>query len=181
MFRLALSTGQMRSIEAADEAVYRAARWIKQFHECEYLHIGWSDHPPGTDIADLLAKYGFVRVPRFEFNAIRAVLETYGPVLIRGAFWHRSKNEAAVPLPEISLTQVSTYEPGEHAIVLTGYWDGFQPRILYRDPSHPDRHFVVGLSRLQERIEPAGGIFYLACASLAKPCEHVVAAKASSK
>lgn len=173
MFHLELSTREIRLINDVRGAAYQAARWIKQFHEARYLHIGWMDHGPDTHFPDLLNKYGFIRVPCFELNSIRMHLQTHGPMLVAGAFSHLPHNQRAVPVPEMRLWAVSHYEQDDHAILLNGYWDGFQPKMLYRDPAYPEIQFVAELGLVRDRMDAQAGLFYLNCPAFPKPCRHV--------
>jgi len=173
MFHIPLSTDETRLIVSAPGAVYQAARWIKQFHQASYTHIGWLDHPEGMAVAEVLNKYGFLRTPRFEFNAVRELLQTYGPLLISGAFAHLAGHETVLPVAEMTVVRVSSYEDRDHAVIVNGYWDGFAPRLLYRDPSHAARQFAVELSRLKDRLDLSAGVHYLNCASFPKPCAHM--------
>lgn len=160
-------------IVSAPGAAYQAARWIKQFHKCPYRHIGWGDHPEGAKTTDVLARHGFLAVSRFELNQIRLLLQTYGPLLIEGSFTHLAQNEVQLPVSELTLMNVSVYEEGGHAVLLNGYWDGFDPLLLYRDPAHPERQFAIELSRLRGRLDVSAGIHYLSCPSFPKPCAHM--------
>jgi hypothetical protein len=135
--------------------------------------VGIGDHTEGTPVADVLQKYGFVRIPRFELNQVRLLLETYGPLLIEGNFSHLAHHEVPEPIPEMHLVRVSSYREGAHALIVNGYRDGFAPSLLYRDPAHPDRQFVGELSRLLKRLDPGAGIHYLNCMKFPKPCPHV--------
>jgi hypothetical protein len=173
MFHVALSTEEIRLITVAPEAPYQAARWIRQFHGAQYSHIGFQDHFPDTPLHDVLDKHGFIRVPRFELNAIRQLLQTYGPILLKGAYSHVAQNEATVPAPGISLTRVTVYEAADHAVLINGYWDGFEPQLLFRDPAHPQRQFVDSAPGLLARQAVDAGIFYMNCAAFPKPCVHV--------
>jgi hypothetical protein len=173
VFHIELSTQEIRLIGSVPGPAYQAARWIRQFHRTLYAHIGFMDHLPGAPVPEVLEKHGFVHVPRFELNSIRLLLQTYGPLLIKGSFSHVAQNESVVPVPEMALMRVTRYEDGDHALVLNGYWDGFRPSLLYRDPQHPHRQFVDEAARLLERQEPGVGILYHNCPAFPKPCPHV--------
>lgn len=173
MFHVRLATDEIRLIVSAPGAVYQAARWIKQFHKSPYRHIGWGDHPGGAKPADVLARHGFLSISRFEFNQIRLLLGTYGPALMEGSFAHLAQNQVSIPVSEMTLLRVASYETGSHAVILNGYWDGAAPELLYVDPAHPDRQFAVELARLRERLDAAAGIHYLSCSSFPKPCTHM--------
>ena len=173
MFHLRLATDEVRSIVSAPGAVYRAARWIKQFHKSPYQHIGWGDHPAGAKPAGVLANHGFLCVSRFEYNQIRLLLETYGPLMIERTFAHLTQNEVLLPVSEMTLLNVAAYEESSHAVVLNGYWDGLAPMLLYRDPAHPERQFAVELARVQQRLDSSAGLHYLSCSSFPKPCAHM--------
>ena len=176
MFRIELSTEEIRPIGSVPGSAYQAARWIRQFHRLPYSHIGCMDHLPGAPLPGVLEKHGFVRVPRFELNSIRLLLETYGPLLITGSFSHMPHNESVVPVPEMALMRVNCYEDGDHALILNGYWDGFRPSLLFRDPAHPHRQFVDEVAPLLGRQESGVGIFYQNCPAFPKPCPHVAKA-----
>ena len=179
MFHVPLPIDQIDRILGAPGAVFQCARWVRGFHRGDFAHIGWSDHGPHTDIDTLLAKYGFLRVPRFELNAVRLLLATYGPLLIRGAFAHASHDEASVPIPEMPLVRVTRFRDDRHAIVVNGYWDGPIPRILYRDPAHPRTQFVCDLGKLRSRLDATGAFFYLNC--MTSPCAHLKREPAKSE
>ncbi len=152
----------------APNPIFQAARWIKAFHRADYRHIGWLDHGPETDLAELLIKYGFVRVARFELNAARLLMESRGPLLARGAFYHSGEHESPIFVPGIALTGVNVFAGRDHAIVLNGYWDGPKPRLLYFDPAYPLRQFVCELDRFCSRLHQP--LFYLNC--VGSPCPH---------
>lgn len=173
MFCIGLSTNEIGQIGSAPGAAYQSARWILQFHESRYFHVGMGDHSEGTPVAPVLEKYGFVRVPRFELNQVRLLLETYGPLLIQGSFSHLAHNEVPEPIPEMPLVRVSSYQEGAHALILNGYRDGFVQTLLYRDAAHPERQFVEEVPRLWKRLDPEPGILYLNCTRFPKPCPHV--------
>lgn len=173
MFSIDLSTPELRLITTAPVAAFQAARWIRHFHCLSYSHIGFTHHGQNVPAPEVLDKLGFIRVPRFELNAIRLLLQTYGPLLVRGEFSHRIQNEELVPYPKKTLLRVSSYEPGDHALILNGYWDGFHPLLLYRDPSHPHRQFVADVEIVNRRLDADSGIFYVNCAAFPKPCLHV--------
>jgi len=167
-----LSTADIECVLSAPAVVYQAARWIKRFHQAHYAHIGWTDHPGGIPFSRVLHYYGFVRVPLFDYNNIRLLLNTYGPLMITGMFAHLEQDETALPARERRLIRVTTYQAGDHAIVLNGYWDGFTPRLLYRDPAHPARQFALDLSRFWDLLDSRAGLYYLHC-MLPKPCAHL--------
>jgi hypothetical protein len=173
LFHIELSTAEIRLIGSVPGAAYQAARWIRQFHRSAYSHVGFMDHLPDTPVSDVLEKHGFVRVTRFELNSIRLLLKTFGPLLIKGSFSHLAQNESVVPVPEMALMRVNFFEDGDHALVLNGYWDGFKPSLLYRDPAHPHRQFVDESARILGRQEAGVGIFYQNCPAFPKPCPHV--------
>ncbi|HML18840.1 MAG TPA: hypothetical protein VK419_17535 [Bryobacteraceae bacterium] len=176
MFHIELSTEEIRLIGTAPGVAYQAARWMKQFHRLSYSHIGWNDHADDMPVSDVLNKYGFLRVPRFELNAVRLLLETYGPLFIKGALSHLAQHETQLPVAEMTLFRVSSYQDADHAVILNGYWDGIKPSLLFRDPAHPQRQFLVEMSVLCERLDARAGILYLNCPTLSKPCPHVTAA-----
>lgn len=180
MFSIELSTAEQRTIAGVPGAPFQMARWLKHFHGERYAHIGWLDHQPGSPVGEVLNKYGFIRVPRLELNALRTLLRTYGPVLLRGRFAHLAQNRTQVPIPEMRLWQVRRYEEADHAVLLNGYWDGFHPRLLYRDAQHPQCQLVVALDRVRERMDLDFGLFYLNCAAFPKPCVHVTTATGSA-
>ena len=173
MFRIDLPAEDFRLIEMAPELAYRAARWVRRFHQTPFSHVGCGDHEIGTPFHEVLEKHGFVRTPRFELNSIRLLLQTYGPLLISGSFSHLAQHESSTLVSETPLVRVSRYEDGDHVLILNGYWDGFEPRLLYRDPSHPHRRFVDEASRLLARCETGAGILYQNCPSFPKPCPHL--------
>lgn len=176
MFHIELSTEEIRLIGTAPGAGYQAARWIKQFHRLSYSHIGWSDHADDTPVSDVLTRYGFVRVPRFELNAARLLLETYGPLFVQGALSHLAQHETQLPVAEMTLMRVTSYRDADHAVILNGYWDGKVPCLLFRDPAHSERQFVVEMSVLCDRLDPGAGVLYVNCPTHSKPCPHVAAA-----
>ena len=173
MFSIDLSTEELRLITTAPGAAYQAARWIKHFHRLSYSHIGFTHQGLTVAVPEVLDKLGFIRVPRFELNAIRLLLQTYGPLLVRGEFSHLTQNEVLVPYPKKILVRVSSYEPGDHALIVNGYWDGFHPLLLYRDPSHPQRQFVADVEVVNRRLDAGSGIYYVNCAAFPKPCLHL--------
>ena len=78
-----------------------------------------------------------------------------------------------VPYPKKTLLRVSSYESGDHGLILNGYWDGFHPLLLYRDPAHPHRQFVADVEVVHRRLDTGSGIYYVNCAAFPKPCLHV--------
>jgi hypothetical protein len=173
VFRIELSAEHIRMITAAPGAEYQAARWVKHFHQADYSHIGIMDHRADTKAAALLAGYGFIRVPRFELNSARSLLQTHGPLLIRGSLSHFAHHEEFIQMPEGTLVRVGSYQERHHAVVVNGYVDGFRPKLLYRDPAHPLLQFVIELARLHAVVDE---VFYLSCPVFPKPCAHVVSA-----
>jgi hypothetical protein len=174
VFLTTLPVVERLSGSSAPRPIYQCARWIKQFHQAEYAHIGWNDHDRETAGSAVIVRYGFIAVPRIELNQLRQLLQEHGPLLATGSFSHFAQNETFLPRPDVLLMQVSTYEDAEHAIVLNGYLDGFNPRILYCDPAHPGKQFVIELSGLRGRSRTSSPLHYLNCAAFPKPCAHVV-------
>lgn len=174
MVQLQLATDEIRAVLSAPSPFYQAARWIRAFHQLSYLHIGWQDHPAGMTFAMLLHHYGFVRFSRFEYNTVRLLLDTYGPLMIMGGFAHLARNQTVLPISEPSLVRVTSYQDGNHAVILNGYWDAFSPRLLYRDPSYPERQFAVELARLRDRLDSRAGMYYVSCGLFPKPCAHMM-------
>ncbi len=172
MFRIPLATDQEELIARAPGAHLRAARWIRAFHRADFFHIGLNDHTPETPLRELLYKYGFVRIPRFELNIVRALIESRGLMLLRGAFSHSQENESAIVVQNgPALTRVTRFDNGDHAIMLNGYWLGPQSSLLYLNPACPARQFVCELELLKSRMHDPLDLFYLNCP--AGPCPHV--------
>lgn len=182
MYWIELPLDDFRLIGNAPGVAYQAARWMKRFHQLPYSHIGWSDHTGDTPMPGVLHKYGFIRVVRFELNEVHLLLQTYGPLLIKGALSHLAQHEVQVPTPEITLMRVSAYEEADHALLLNGYSNELRPMLLFCDPEHPRRQFVEELSVLRARLdESAIGVFYLNCPVYPKPCVHVTGASRTDK
>jgi hypothetical protein len=168
-----------RNSSAKSTAVYQAARWIRRFHNLSHVHIGVMDHTPAVTAIEVLNKYGFVQTPIIELNRIRLLLETYGPLLISAPLFHQQLNATMLPLPDL-LFHSNTFEDMDHAIVVNGYSDGMETRLLYRDPAYPEKQFVIRYTKLKERMRP-GLLLYVNCDSFPKPCAHIASSRKTLK
>jgi hypothetical protein len=61
------------------------------------------------------------------------LLQTNGPLLAWGTLAHLRQNERALIGSAAALVEVLAYEDADHGVVINGYIDGFDPRLLYCD------------------------------------------------